>query len=155
MELHVGDKVPSFQGYDEEGNLISSDDLRGTVAVIYFYPKDDTPGCTKEACDFRDHIGEINARDVVIMGISPDLASSHKRFSEKFQLNFTLICDPQFEIAEAFHVVQEREKLGRSVERSTFIIDEKGFVRWIEKPVKVEDHVVRVMKALDSFLEKR
>jgi peroxiredoxin Q/BCP len=151
MHLAVGDRVPSFQGYDHEGNVILAEDLLGCVTVLYFYPKDFTSGCTKEACDFRDAMNELQARGVVVIGISPDTADSHQKFMEEHRLAYQLLCDPTLEVAQAFGVCRPQEHEGIKIERSTFIIDEKGIIRWIEKPVNVENHIHRILKALDAI----
>jgi len=151
----VGDKVPNFQAVDTEGVVISTEDLFGSIAVIYFYPKDDTPNCTKEACDFRDKMAEIDMRGVVVLGISPDSMKSHEMFADKYKLNFSLLTDESKEICKKFDVLKVTEVEGKKVEcieRTTFIVDEKGTIRWMEKPVNVDNHIERVVKAIDELL---
>jgi thioredoxin-dependent peroxiredoxin len=151
MGIDIGDLIPSFEGYDNEKNLITSDDLLGSVTVLFFYLKDETPGCIREACDFRDAINEMKARGVVVIGISPDTIASHQTFSEKHQLNFSLLSDPDQKIAEKFGVTRPKGSTGPSIERTTFVIDETGTVRWVERSVRVEEHISRVLSAIDTL----
>ena len=156
--LKVGDTIPDFEGMDSDGNPISFDDLLGSITVLYFYPKDDTPTCTKEACDFRDRLPELDDKGILLVGISPDGAKSHQLFAEKHTLDFALLCDETKELCSQFGVVKEIEKEGKmipSIERTTFIVDEKGIIRWLERPVNVEGHVMRVIKALDELQRGR
>ncbi len=150
-ELKVGNTIPHFEGVDEEGNHVSSKDLHGIKAVLYFYPKDDTPGCTKEACGFRDSMDELDSKEFIVIGISPDSSASHRKFIEKYELNFCLLSDPQLSIAKKFGAVKPKEDGSYSIERSTYIIDEAGVIRWMEKPVKVDGHTQRVLQAVDSI----
>ncbi len=151
MKLVLGNNVPQFEKEDESGNIISTEDLLGSACVIYFYPKDDTPGCTKEACDFRDNIISLDAKGIVVLGISPDDAVSHRKFADKYSLNFSLIPDTDKTLCKAFGVLKKKLDGTESLERTTFIIDDKGIVRWIEQPVNVEGHVHRILKALDDL----
>ena len=149
-KLNVGDKMPSFSLKDHEGLDVNSEDLLGEPFVLYFYPKDDTPGCTKEACSFRDNMEHLDEFDALVIGVSPDGAASHAKFIEKYDLNFPLLCDEKLELARKFGVVQEKEQNGKKstgVVRSTFIIDASGIIRWMEKPVSVEGHAERVLQA--------
>ena len=149
--INVGDAIPDFKAKDEEGFDLNAEDLFGTPVVIYFYPKDDTPGCTKEACSFRDKMHRLEKEDIVVLGVSPDSAASHQKFIEKHQLNFSLLTDESHEICRKFDVFREKESNGKKkmgVERTTFLIDRDGIVRWIERPVSVEGHVDRVIEAL-------
>jgi len=154
-KINVGDKIPSFTSHDHEGLEINSDDLYGSPFVIYFYPKDDTPGCTLEACSFRDNMARLDELDTLVIGVSGDDASSHNQFMKKFDLNFTLLCDENLELAKKFDAVQEKEIDGKkklSIVRSTFIVDSNGVICWIEKPVSVEGHVDRVLKAVKEII---
>lgn len=144
--MQIGDKMPVFKSKDQMGHVFLSDDLLGGPAVIYFYPKDNTPGCTREACDFRDHIEDFDQIDAVVIGISPDSPSSHEKFIEKHDLNFTLLSDESLEVCRKFGVINDQ-----SLVRTTFIVDATGTIRWIESPVKVEDHVKRVKEALQEI----
>lgn len=152
--LQVGDKAPEFEAVDSEGTPFSLEDILGSTTVLYFYPKDETPGCTQEACDFRDKIDDLETRGVLVIGISPDGLQAHQNFIEKHDLNFPLLCDEKLEMSQKFGVVVEKNIAGKKslgVERSTFIIDEKGMIRWIEKPVHIEDHIKRVLRAIDEL----
>lgn len=150
-QLNIGDTVPAFTSKDQEGNRIQVSDLLGSPLVIYFYPMDDTPGCTKEACAFRDHQRSLQDLDCRVVGISPDGVESHRNFIEKHNLNFTLLCDEQHEVSKKFDVLRTKEgedETKPKIERTTFIVDAKGIIRWIERPVVLEGHVDRVIEAL-------
>lgn len=156
--LNVRDSLPLFEALDSDGNPITSDDLLGSFSVLYFYPKDDTPSCTKEACDFRDTMEQFDDKGVLLLGISPDSAKSHQQFSQKYGLNFPLLCDERKDLCRLFGVLKEKETTGQkyiSVERTTFITDEKGIIRWLERPVNVEGHSQRVVKALEELEQFR
>ena len=152
--LRVGNKAPEFEAVDSEGTPFSLVDILGSTTVLYFYPKDETPGCTKEACDFRDKIDDLETRGVLVIGVSPDGLESHQKFIETHDLNFPLLCDQNLEMCKQFGVVVEKDiggKKNASVERTTFVIDERGIIRWIEKPVQVKDHIKRVLHAIDEL----
>lgn len=153
--INVGDAIPEFKGKDHEGFEITTEDLLGTPVVLYFYPKDDTPGCTKEACSFRDSMERLAKFDVAVVGVSPDSIESHQKFINKYDLNFTLISDNNKEISKKFDVIQEKMLYGEKkmgVERTTFLLDRDGIVKWIERPVTVEGHVDRVIEAIKKSL---
>lgn len=143
-KINVGDAIPDFSAKDEEGNELASEDLFGTPTVLYFYPKDDTPGCTKEACSFRDNIERLAQNDVIVIGISPDSAASHQKFIQKHSLNFNLIPDESLNLCKKFDVLKPEG----GIIRTTFLVDRDGIVQWIERPVNVEGHVERVIDAL-------
>lgn len=149
-KVNVGDTIPAFKIKDNEGYELTDDDLVGSPIVIYFYPKDDTPGCTKEACDFRDNMDRLDAMDVLVIGVSPDGASSHEQFSTKHSLNFTLLSDENKELSRKFDVLHG---LQGGIERTTFVIDSDGVIRWIERPVNVPGHVERVIHAIQEISE--
>lgn len=151
MGLAIGDKIPEFSIEDEAGNLISSDDLLGGATVIYFYPKDDTPGCTKEACDFRDNIRELEGHGVLVLGVSHDTAESHRRFADKCSLNFSLLPDTDKSLSKKFGALTTTPEGKIAMIRSTFVIDDRGVIRWKEEPVQVEGHVGRVLQALSNL----
>lgn len=151
MNIEIGDSSPRFEGYDNDGNLLTSDDFLGSVTVVFFYLKDNTPVCTQEVCDFRDAVNELKARGVAVVGISPDSVASHLQFNKKHNLNFSLISDPDLKISSAFGVVTPKGGPGPRVERTTFVIDGQGKVRWVERSVHVEEHVSRVLAAIDSL----
>lgn len=155
MPIKIGEMVPAFSAKDNEGIEIDSEDLMGSPFVIYFYPKDDTPGCTKEACGLRDNMEELDTLNTLVIGVSPDDAASHSKFMQKHGLNFTLLCDEDFDLARKFGAVEEKDIGGKKapgIIRSTFFVDSSGIVRWIEKPVSVEGHAERVVKAVEQNL---
>ena len=125
--LEVGVKAPEFKLQDKDGNIVSLSDFQNKKVVLYFYPKDNTPGCTKQACSFRDNYEEFKSRDVIVIGISKDSIKSHERFAQKNELPFILLSDPELEAIKSYDVWQEKKlygKLGFGVVRSTYIIDE-------------------------------
>lgn len=147
--VNVGDPMPSFKIKDSEGYALSNEDLIGSPVVLYFYPKDDTPGCTKEACSFRDNMGRLDEFDTLVIGVSPDPQSSHDQFARKFNLNFTLLADDNMELCRKFDI----HKGVVGIERTTFVIDGDGIIRWVERPVSIPEHVERVISALKQITE--
>lgn len=148
--LKEGTTAPAFKTIDQNGESVSLKDLRGRKVVLYFYPKDDTPGCTKEACSFRDAYSKFKKQDITVLGVSPDKEAAHKKFVTKYQLPFTLLADTDHSIAEAYGVWGEKKFMGRTylgVHRTTFLIDEKGKIRKIFEKVKPEDHASEVLEA--------
>jgi thioredoxin-dependent peroxiredoxin len=148
--LKEGSAAPAFKANDAEGNIVSLKDLRGQKVVLYFYPKDDTPGCTKEACSFRDGFAKFKRRGIKVIGVSPDKETAHKKFATKYDLPFTLLADTDKAIAEAYGVWGEKKFMGRTymgVLRTTFLIDEKGKIKKIFEKVKPEDHASEVLAA--------
>lgn len=145
--VNVGDTIPAFKNIDKYNEELTDEDLIGNPVVIYFYPKDDTPGCTKEACSIRDNIKRLEALDVIVIGVSPDNEESHEKFAEKYNLNFTLLADKKLDLCKKFDV--KSGMLG--IERTTFVIDEEGIIRWIERPVSVSGHVDRIIEALEEI----
>ena len=141
--LKVGDTIPPFQAKDQEGFNVSEEDLIGTTVVIYFYPQNETPGCTKEACSFRDSITTFDALATLVIGVSPDSVESNKKFIKHHKLEFSLLSDEQKEMSRRFGVLE-----GDKIIRSTFLIDSRGIIRWIEKPVNIEGHAERVIEAI-------
>jgi peroxiredoxin Q/BCP len=151
--LTEGKKAPSFKLKDQNGEVISLDSLKGKNVVLYFYPKDDTPGCTIEACNFRDEFPKFKKIDAVILGVSPDSVESHKKFAIKFKLPFSLLSDEKKEVCEKYGVWQEKSMYGKKymgVVRTTVIIDKEGKVKKIFPKVKVEGHNEEVMTALKA-----
>ncbi len=149
--LEVGKKAPDFSLLNQDGNKISLKNYLGKKVVLYFYPKDDTSGCTKEACSFSDDLPKFSKVDAIILGVSPDSVKSHKKFSEKYKLKFDLLADEEKKIVEKYGVWKEKSKYGRKymgVERTTFIIDGKGRIKKIFNKVKVDGHNKEVMEAL-------
>ncbi len=150
-ELTVGDKAPDFSLPNEAGKPISLKSLRGKHVVLYFYPKDDTPGCTVEACGFRDTIASVQKRGAVVLGVSLDGAESHRKFIAKHKLPFSLLCDEDASVSKAYDVYKEKNMYGKKywgIERSTFIIDPVGRLKAIFRKVKVDGHVDEVLAAL-------
>ncbi len=148
--LKEGTTAPAFKTTDQNGETVSLKDLRGQKVVLYFYPKDDTPGCTKEACSFRDAFSRFKKQDIAVLGVSPDKEASHKKFVTKYKLPFTLLADTDHSIAEAYGVWGEKKFMGRTylgVHRTTFLIDEKGKIKKIFDKVKPEDHASEVLEA--------
>ena len=148
-----GDPAPKFQAKTDDGRTIGLDDLKGRKVVLYFYPRDDTPGCTKEACGFRDLHTELEKAGARVLGVSPDSTDSHRRFKEKYGLDFTLLADEDQEVAQAFGVWVKKKTFGREhwgVERSTFIIDEEGVIQRAWRKVKPAEHPEEVLRALTS-----
>ncbi|MEI8125694.1 MAG: peroxiredoxin [Parachlamydiaceae bacterium] len=143
----VGDSIPDFVIKDYEGIELESEDLIGSPFVLYFYPKDDTPGCTKEACAFRDSMEMFDDLEATVIGVSPDNAESHATFIQKHELNFTLLCDQNMAMARKFGAVNEKG----GIIRSTFVVDSSGTIRWVERPVSVEGHVERVIQAMKEL----
>jgi peroxiredoxin Q/BCP len=149
--LEVGNKAPDFSLLNQDEEKISLKDFLGQKIVLYFYPKDDTSGCTKEACSFSDDLPKFTKIDAVILGVSPDSVKSHKKFSEKYKLKFDLLADEEKTVVEKYGVWKEKSMYGRKymgVERSTFIIDEKGKIKKIFNKVKVDGHNLEVLEAL-------
>jgi peroxiredoxin Q/BCP len=146
----VGDHAPAFSLPDQDGEMVSSDALAGRAYVLYFYPKDDTPGCTREACEFRDDFGKFERAGVRIIGVSPDKPESHVKFRKKYGLGFTLLADTEKELAQAFGVWKMKKNYGREymgIERSTFFIDASGRIRKAWRGVKVDGHAKAVLGA--------
>ena len=150
-ELKIGDLAPAFSLPDDTGRMVNSSELRGKKVVVYFYPKDDTPGCTTEACSFRDGIEDLKKRGAVVFGVSADSVSSHRKFSEKFQLNFPLLSDETKAMIQAYGVWKEKSLYGRKymgIERTTVVINEDGTIRKIFPKVNVNGHFSEVLQAL-------
>ncbi len=149
--LQVGDLAPDFTATTDDGATVSLSDYRGKRVVLYFYPKDDTPGCTTQACGFRDNYPVIEEKNAVVLGVSPDSAKSHQKFKTKFDLPFTLLVDEDHAIAEAYGVWAEKSMYGKKymgIERSHFIIDENGKIADAQVKVKPEDSVAKALAML-------
>jgi len=148
--LKPGSKAPSFSGHDQNGKIISLKDFSGKKLIIYFYPKDDTPTCTVQACNLRDNYGTLQQQGFTVIGISPDAVKKHKKFEAKFDLPFTLIADEVHTIAEAYGVWGEKKFMGRTydgIHRTTFLIDEKGKIKKIiTKPIS-KNHTAEILTA--------
>ncbi len=151
--LEEGQPAPAFTLADQNGKKVTLAKLKGSPVVVYFYPKDDTPGCTKEACAFRDAFADYKKAGAVILGISPDDLESHAKFAKKFNLPFTLLADPEHKVCEAYGVWKEKNMYGKKymgVERTTFVIDRQGVVRKVFPKVKVDGHSTAVLAAIEA-----
>jgi|SRR5690242_8400147 len=149
--LSVGDKAPAFSTTDQDGKPVKLSDYKGKKIVLYFYPKDDTPGCTKEACHFRDAWPKLRKKKVEVLGVSVDDAKSHRKFIDKFSLPFTLLADTDKKIVKDYGVWGEKSMYGRKymgTNRVTYLIDEKGKIAAVWPKVKVDDHVDEVLEAV-------
>ncbi len=150
-QIKEGDKAPMFKGKDQDGKWISLEDFKGKKVVLYFYPKDDTPGCTTEACNLRDNYESLLSAGFAIVGVSPDNESSHSKFRTKYALPFSLIADPDKLIIQAYGVWGEKNNYGRKsmgVLRTTFIIDETGKILRIIGKVNTGDHAQQILQEL-------
>jgi thioredoxin-dependent peroxiredoxin len=151
--VETGKPAPDFTLSDQQGKKVTLSKLKGSPVVIYFYPKDDTPGCTKEACAFRDAFAEYEKAGAKILGVSPDAVESHVKFIKKYELPFTLLADTETKVCESFGVWKEKSMYGKKymgVERTTFVIDSKGIVRQIFPKVKVDGHSDEVLEAVKA-----
>jgi peroxiredoxin Q/BCP len=152
-DLKVGQKAPDFTVLNDAGEKVKLSDFKGKKVVLYFYPKDDTPGCTTEACAFRDGFAEIKKHGAVILGVSTDSVESHQKFKSKFDLNFPLLADTDKKIVEAYGTWKEKSMYGKKymgIERTTFIIDPQGKISHIFPKVKVNEHYDQVVEALEE-----
>ncbi|MGC8595271.1 MAG: thioredoxin-dependent thiol peroxidase [Candidatus Kryptoniota bacterium] len=146
-----GDEAPDFNLKDDSGKDVRLSSFRGKKVVLYFYPKDNTPGCTKEACSFRDGLNEIQKRGAIVIGISTDSIESHVKFKQKYNLNFPLLSDTDKKVVSKYGVWKEKSLYGRKfmgIERTTFVIDERGRIKKIFPKVKVEGHYEEVLAEL-------
>ena len=149
--MKVGDKAPGFFLPSGDETLVSLKEFKGKKIVLYFYPKDDTSGCTKEACSFQENFSALKKKGAVLLGVSADGVSSHARFASKFDLSFPLLSDEKREVIKAYGVWKEKSMYGRKymgIERTTFIIDEQGFIAHVFSKVKVDGHTKEVLDVL-------
>lgn len=149
--LKQGDKVPNFTLQQTDGSTIRSSDWNGKRVVLYFYPKDDTPGCTKEACSIRDSYAKLGRQGVIVYGISPDSIDSHRKFTDKYRLPFPLLADPDHKVAEMFGVWVEKNMYGKKsmgIARTTFLIGEDGRIEEVIKKVDTENHAEQLLDLL-------
>lgn len=154
MTLEIGTKAPAFSMKTDGGGKVSLSEFKGKIVVLYFYPKDDTSGCTAEACGFRDRLPAFKKLDAVIIGVSRDSIESHDKFKKKYELNFPLASDDSGKVTEAYGVWVEKNMYGKKymgIERATFLIDGKGVLRGIWRKVKVPGHVEEVAKAIKNL----
>lgn len=153
QELKEGDMAPDFELPSSSGRPVKLSSFRGKNVVLYFYPEDDTPGCTREACAFRDNLPKFENLDAVILGVSKDSLGSHKKFIDKYSLNFTLLSDDKLEAHKLYDTWREKNNYGRTywgTERSTFVIDQKGRIKKIYRRVKVDGHDSEVLETLKA-----
>lgn len=152
--VEEGQKAPAFTLTADDGKKVKLSDQKGSPVVLYFYPKDDTPGCTKEACAFRDRQAELQALGAKVFGVSPDTVESHVHFRDKFTLNFPLLADPDHAVAEEYGAWREKNMYGKKsmgIQRSTFLIDASGKIAKVWKKVQVEGHDQEVIDALQTL----
>jgi len=152
--LKIGDKAPALRLPSGSGDEVALSQLKGQPVVLYFYPRDMTPGCTVEACDFRDAKAKLKKRGVVVLGVSRDSAESHARFAEKHELDFTLLADEAGEACKAYGVWKQKSLYGRKfmgIERTTFVIGKTGKIARVFSKVKVKGHVDEVLAAIDEL----
>ena len=149
--LKPGDKMPSFEVVDQDGNKITSSELKGKKTIIYFYPKDNTPGCTAEACNLRDNYEMLVAQGYNVIGVSKDSVASHVKFAEKYNLPFILISDPELKAIKAYDVWQEKKMYGKvtfGVVRTTYVIDEEGIIEKVMPKVKPDTNAAEILEYL-------
>ena len=151
MALEIGAKAPDFKLKSDSGETVKLSQFKGKKVVLYFYPEDDTPGCTKQACDFRDNFSALQGADAVVLGVSPDSVESHVKFKKKFDLNFPLLSDPDHKVAEMYGAWGEKNNYGRiyiGLIRSHFVIDEKGKLIDVRRRVSAKDSMRLALQAL-------
>jgi len=151
--LEVGDDAPDFTASDQTGTDVKLSDLRGEKVVLYFYPKDDTPGCTKEACSFRDNFSTLTEKGIKILGVSMDDANSHKKFISKYELPFTLLTDAEHKVADLYGAYGEKQFMGKTYDgvlRKTFLIDESSKIKKVFDKVNVGEHATEVLQAFEA-----
>ncbi|HON19690.1 MAG TPA: thioredoxin-dependent thiol peroxidase [Salinivirgaceae bacterium] len=152
-QIKIGDKAPFFQGHDQNGNLIKLNDFLGKRIILYFYPKDNTPGCTAEACNLNDNFQSLTTLGFEIIGVSPDSISSHQKFATKFNLQFHLISDPEKQILKAYNAWGEKKlygKISEGVLRKTYIIDNNGNIEAIIEKVDTKNHAEQILKNIKT-----
>lgn len=151
MKLEIGLKAPEFKGLDQNGDTISMEGFRGSKLILYFYPKDNTPGCTAESCDLRDNYDMWLAKGYKVVGVSPDSQSSHQKFIAKYELPFPLIADTEKEIIKAYGAWGLKKMYGKEYEgllRTTFVIDENGIIEHIFAKVKTKEHTNQILEII-------
>ena len=147
--IGIGEKAPNFKGVDQDGNKVSLSDFKGKKVILYFYPKDNTPGCTAQACNLRDNYDTLFEKGFQVIGISTDTVDSHKKFETKFDLPFPLIADPDKKIVNEYGVWGKKKFMGRTFDgthRTTFLIDEKGIVRDVITKPKTKEHTEQILE---------
>lgn len=152
--IEPGKRAPDFTLAADDGKKVRLSELKGRPIVLYFYPKDDTPGCTREACAFRDQRSQIQDLGAIVLGISPDTVESHARFRDKYELNFPLLADPDHKVAEKYGAWREKNMYGKrsmGIQRSTYLIDADGKIAALWKRVSVDGHDEQILKALQEL----
>ncbi len=150
--LEIGTKAPDFSLPDQDGNIHTLSEYSGRKVILYFYPKDNTPGCTRQACGFSELYPQFTEKGAVVLGVSRDSVASHKKFQEKYNLGFTLLSDPELKAIQAYEVWQEKKNYGKvsmGVVRTTYLIDEKGMIAKIFKNVKAAENPAQMLEQLD------
>jgi peroxiredoxin Q/BCP len=153
MEIKKGSKAPDFKGLDQNGNKISLADFKGKKVILYFYPKNDTPGCTAQACNLRDHYHDLINKGFQVIGISTDSVKSHKKFEEKFDLPFPLIADEDKKIVDTYNVWGEKQFMGKTfmgIHRTTFLIDEQGKIKKVISKPDTKNQTKQVLEAWEE-----
>ncbi len=148
MKLAIGEKAPDFEQKDQDGNLVKLSDFKGKKVILYFYPKDDTPGCTAQACNLNENLPALQAKGFEIIGVSVDGQKAHQKFIKKYDLKFTLLSDEDHQLVEAYGVWVEKSMYGRTymgTARTTFIIDENGIITDIIEKVKTKEHTSQII----------
>lgn len=153
MSLEIGDKAPDFTLQSDSGEKVKLSSYRGKKVILYFYPEDDTPGCTRQACDFRDNFAAIQGADAIVLGVSPDSVESHVKFQAKYDLNFPLLSDPDHKVAEKYGAWGEKNNYGRKyvgILRSHFVIDENGKLIDLRRRVPAKDSMRLALQTLEA-----
>ena len=151
--LKPGDKAPNFSGLNEKGETVSLKDFKGKKLILFFYPKDNTPGCTAEACSLRDNYAELTKRGYAMLGVSPDSAKKHQNFIDKFEFPFSLLADSDLEVIKAYGVWGEKKMYGKTYEgllRTTFVINEKGVIEQVFTKVNTKDHAGQILETVNG-----
>lgn len=152
VELNIGDTAPDFSAKDTQGNTVTLSNYKGNSIVLYFYPKDDTPGCTKEACNFKDDYVQYQKKGIIILGVSTDDQESHQQFAKKYKLPFPLLVDTDKSIVNCYGVYKEKNMYGKKymgTNRTTFLIDKEGKIQHIFKKVNVEEHSREILEMVN------
>lgn len=152
MTLKIGDKAPDFTLQTDENQTLSLHSFKGKRIILYFYPKDNTPGCTREACDFRDSFAQFADQNTVVLGVSKDSVEKHQKFKEKYALPFYLLADTNGDVCEKYNIINKKSMFGKTflgIQRGTFLIDEQGLIRAIWRKVKVNGHIQQVLNELN------
>ena len=151
--LQIGTQAPDFTLTDKDGNAVSLADFKGKKVVLYFYPRDNTPGCTRQACAFASRHADFSAKNTVVIGVSKDSVASHLKFAQKYDLPFVLLSDPELQAIQAYDVWKEKKLYGKvsmGVVRTTYLIDEEGVIRWAKEKVKPDENAGELLALLEQ-----